>query len=63
MIFITKEEVKTILLAVTRLQGQYASDWPRIFALLTLSALPVILLYLTMSKQFVAGLTAGAVKG
>ena len=63
LIFITQEDKKTVLLAVTRLQGQYSSDWPRIFALLTLSALPVILLYLTMSKQFVAGLTAGAVKG
>ncbi|NCB34695.1 MAG: carbohydrate ABC transporter permease, partial [Clostridia bacterium] len=30
---------------------------------LTLSALPVITLYLMMSKQFIAGLTAGAVKG
>lgn len=63
LIFITKEEVKTVLLAVTRLQGQYATDWPKVFALLTMSALPVLILYLTMSKQFVAGLTAGAVKG
>ena len=30
---------------------------------LTLSALPVITLYLAMSKQFISGLTAGAVKG
>ena len=63
LIFITQEEKKTVLLAVTRLQGQYTTDWPKVFALLTLSALPVILLYLTMSRQFVAGLTAGAVKG
>lgn len=63
LIFITQEDKKTVLLAVTRLQGQYATDWPRVFALLTLSALPVILLYLSMSKQFIAGLTAGAVKG
>ncbi len=63
LIFITQEDKKTVLLAVTRLQGQYATDWPRVFALLTLSALPVITLYLTMSKQFVVGLTAGAVKG
>lgn len=54
---------KTLLLAVTALQGQYSTDWPRVFALLTLSALPVIILYLLFSKNFVAGLTAGAVKG
>lgn len=63
LIFITQEDKKTVLLAVTRLQGQYTTDWPKVFALLTLSALPVILLYLSMSKQFVSGLTAGAVKG
>lgn len=63
LIFITREEAKTVLLAVTKLQGQYTTDWPKVFALLTLSALPVILLYLTMSRQFVTGLTAGAVKG
>ena len=63
LIFITQEDKKTVLLAVTRLQGQYATDWPKVFALLTLSALPVITLYLLFSKNFVAGLTAGAVKG
>ena len=63
LIFINMEEKKTVLLAVTRLQGQYTTDWPKVFALLTLSALPVILLYLSMSRQFVSGLTAGAVKG
>lgn len=64
LIFIsTNETHKTLLYAVTSLQGQYSTDWPRVFALLTLSALPVIMLYLLFSKNFVAGLTAGAVKG
>ena len=63
LIFITKESEKTVLLAVTRLQGQYTTDWPKLLTILTLSALPVIALYLTMSKQFISGLTAGAVKG
>ena len=63
LIFISKDSMKTVLLAVTRLQGQYQTDWPKLLAALTLSALPVIILYLTMSKQFIKGLTAGAVKG
>lgn len=63
LIFITADSQKTVLLAVTKLQGQYATDWPRVFALLTLSAFPVIALYLMFSRNFVAGLTAGAVKG
>ena len=63
LIFITKESSKTVLLAVTRLQGQYTTDWPKVLTILTLSALPVILLYLTMSQSFIKGLTAGSVKG
>ena len=63
LIVITKESSKTVLLAVTRLQGQYTTDWPKLLTVLTLSSLPVIALYLAMSQSFIKGLTAGAVKG
>lgn len=63
LIFISDERSKTLLLGVTRLFGQYQTDWSKVLAVLTLSALPVIILYLLMSKQFIKGLTAGAVKG
>lgn len=63
LIMITDEKSKTLLLGVTRLFGQYQTDWSKVLAVLTLSALPVIILYLTMSKNFIRGLTAGAIKG
>lgn len=63
LIFITDEKSKTLLLGVTRLFGQYQTDWSKVLAVLTLSAIPVIALYLAMSRQFIKGLTAGAVKG
>ncbi|MDR0444118.1 MAG: carbohydrate ABC transporter permease [Treponema sp.] len=63
LIFITDDRAKTLLLGVTRLFGQYQTDWSKVLAVLTLSAIPVISLYLVMSKQFIKGLTAGAVKG
>lgn len=63
LIFINEEKSKTLLLGVTRLFGQYQTDWSKVLAVLTLSAIPVVLLYLAMSKQFIKGLTAGAVKG
>ncbi|HCM26228.1 MAG: ABC transporter permease [Treponema sp. GWB1_62_6] len=63
LIFISDDRHKTLLLGVTRLFGQYQTDWSKILAVLTLAAVPVILLYLSMSKQFIKGLTAGAVKG
>jgi len=63
LIFITEDKSKTLLLGVTRLFGQYQTDWSKVLAVLTLSAIPVLLLYLSMSKQFIEGATAGAVKG
>ncbi|AEF81453.1 carbohydrate ABC transporter permease [Leadbettera azotonutricia] len=63
LIFISDDQAKTVLLGVTRLFGQYQTDWSKVLAVLTLSAIPVIALYLAMSKQFIQGLTAGAVKG
>ncbi|MDY0288446.1 MAG: carbohydrate ABC transporter permease [Sphaerochaeta sp.] len=63
LIFINTEDQKTLLLGVTRLFGQYQTDWSKVLAVLTLSAIPVLALYLTMSQQFIQGVTAGAVKG
>ena len=63
LLFINNEKSKTLILGVTRLFGQYQTDWSKILAVLTLSAIPVMLLYLLMSKQFIKGLTAGSIKG
>ncbi len=63
LIFISDESQKTLLLGVTRLFGQYQTDWSKVLAVLTLSSVPVLILYLLMSRQFIAGMTAGAVKG
>ncbi|MEG0769295.1 MAG: carbohydrate ABC transporter permease [Ruthenibacterium sp.] len=63
LIFISDEKSKTLLLGVTRLFGQYQTDWSKVMAVLTLASLPVLILYLLMSRQFIKGMTAGAVKG
>jgi len=63
LIFIRAEEQRTVILGVSLLFGQYQTNWTRILAALALSALPILILYLLMSKQFIKGLTAGAVKG
>lgn len=44
------------------LVGQYSTNWPALTAALTMSVLPVILVYVRMQRQFVAGMTLGAVK-
>lgn len=41
---------------------QYASDWGGLFAGLTISMLPILIVYVVFQRQVQAGMTAGAVK-
>lgn len=63
LIFNLKEDQRTLLLGVTYFFGTYQTDWTKVLVILTLSTLPILILYIFMSKQFIKGLTAGAVKG
>ena len=63
LIITQSREQQTLMLGVTRLFGQYTSDWTAILAILTIAALPVLVLYLALNRQFIHGLTAGATKG
>jgi raffinose/stachyose/melibiose transport system permease protein len=50
---------QTVTLGVQQFMGQYDSDWPALLAALTLGAIPLILLFLIFSKQFIKGLSEG----
>jgi raffinose/stachyose/melibiose transport system permease protein len=63
LVFLQDPSKKTIMQGLTAFFGEYQSQWGPLFAGLTLAALPLIVLYLLLSEQFIKGLTAGAVKG
>ena len=54
---------RTLPLAVWDFQGQYAMNTPMIMAVLTLTVLPMIILFIFAQDKLVKGMTAGAVKG
>lgn len=62
LIFIQENALKTLPQGLTMFMGEYSTDWSVLFAGLSLSVLPVALAYVLLSRQFIAGLTAGAVK-
>lgn len=62
LVFIKTENLKTLPIGVAIFFGQYQTDWSTVFAALTLAAVPVLIFYFTMSKEFIKGLTAGAIK-
>ena len=56
-------ENRTLPLALWNYQGQYASNTAMIMACLTLSVLPMIILFIIMQDKLVKGMMAGDVKG
>ncbi len=54
---------KTITLGIYNSIGALTSKWNLVFANVILASFPIVVLYLCMQKQFMTGLTAGAVKG
>ncbi|MET4635985.1 carbohydrate ABC transporter permease [Kaistia defluvii] len=61
-LLLRQPEVQTIPLGLVNFFQQYDSLWNLYFAALMITTLPVILLFVLMQRQFIAGLTAGAVK-
>ncbi len=63
LVLIRSDNIKTVPLATALLYGQYETNFGLIFAVLSMASLPVIIFYLILSRQFIKGLTAGALKG
>lgn len=63
MVLTQSPSVRTLPLAVWDYQGQYSINIPLILAVLTLSSLPIILLYMFSQDKLVKGMMVGAVKG
>lgn len=56
-------EVKTLPLALGQFKGEHSLDIPMILAVLTLSVLPMIILFIIFQDKLIKGMMAGAVKG
>jgi len=62
LILINKDSLKTIPLGIQAFYGEYGVQWNLLFAGLNISVIPVLLIFVIMSRQFIAGLTEGAIK-
>jgi ABC-type glycerol-3-phosphate transport system permease component len=54
---------RTLPIAIALFQGQHATSWGLVFAASAIAVGPVIALFVAFQRQFVSGLTAGALKG
>ena len=59
LVFINSGDLKTLPVGLLAMQGRVLSDWPVLFAALTMASIPMILLFLAGQRQFIRGLAEG----
>jgi ABC-type glycerol-3-phosphate transport system permease component len=60
LVLTTSEDNQTLPLATANYQGQYGMNVPLVLTVVVLSALPLIVFYLLQRRNFIQGLTMGA---
>lgn len=61
--FLNQQTLYTLPVAIQQFQSVNGTQWGIVFAGTTLAVLPVILVFLIFQRQFVQGISVGAVKG
>jgi raffinose/stachyose/melibiose transport system permease protein len=62
LILTSSDATHTVTLGVQQFLGQYITDWNSVLAALSMAILPVVAIYVILSRQLISGLTSGAVK-
>lgn len=60
--FLEKPERYTLAMALTSMVGERTTDWSPFAAMSLVMSLPIVLLFFSMQRYIVSGLTAGSVK-
>ncbi len=61
-ILTSRDELRTLPVALALFQGHQAIDWQHLMAGSAVAVVPVMVLFLIMQRQIVSGITAGAIK-
>jgi raffinose/stachyose/melibiose transport system permease protein len=62
LVFLQSNSKKTLPVGLSTFFGQHSTNWNLLFTGLSIAIFPMLILYLFMSKYFIKGMTAGAVK-
>lgn len=62
-LYVSKKQLKTLTVAIQSLFSAQSSDYTTAMAAIVISVLPIAVLFLSLQKYFIKGMTVGAVKG
>lgn len=63
LLFITDPEKATLPKALLDFKGEYSTNYPMLFAGVIIASIPMVVAYVFLQRWFVAGMTAGSLKG
>lgn len=63
LVFLTDESKRTLPLGVLSLIGSHTIEWGQLMAVSAVLLIPILLVFSFAQRYFIAGITAGAVKG
>lgn len=63
LLFIQQPGKRTLPLALLNFQGEFQTNYPVLFTGVVVASAPLVLTYVLLQRYFVAGMTAGSVKG
>lgn len=61
-VLVSKDNLKTLTVGIISLNSQYQIKWNDLMAASSISSLPLVVLFVSFQKYFIAGMTGGAVK-
>lgn len=62
-LYVSKKQLKTLTVAISSLFSAQSSDYTTAMAAIVISVVPIAILFLSLQKYFIKGMTVGAVKG
>ena len=63
LLYMQKESLRPLVVGLMFFQARYTTDYGLTMAGATIASVPIILIYIIFQRQFIQGLTAGAIKG
>lgn len=63
LLFIQEPGKRTLPVALLSFQGEFLTDYPLLFTGVVVASAPIVVTYVFLQRYFVAGITAGSVKG